>query len=256
MKTRLYILEFTVDICQVCRMSSRKERQGYTKPQKRIKQEFTPLEKIEQQQALLHIEQLLQEQPQQPQLQLTHGAIPFPDPVQEVTPRDAISDPDNENDINALRAYTDRIAHRLDQVQDSVNELLALIPPRSAHATADDIVLLSPCKSVDQLEELDQSLNQLERRTKMQHYLVTLGGENGGIAVRRMLRRVATNDVLSQYSLRGRKSKRAFQDLSLCRIIIGACQISFPSLTAAQVEDLIGQALKFAPHRQRSSRKD
>ncbi|CAM4597479.1 unnamed protein product [Leuciscus chuanchicus] len=53
---------------------------------------------------------------------------------------------------------------------------------------------------------------------------------------------VATNDVLKQYSLRGRKAKKAFQDLTICRQMRG-------NLTAADVEDLIGQVLKFAPHR-------
>ncbi|TDH09229.1 hypothetical protein EPR50_G00084590 [Perca flavescens] len=75
------------------------------------------------------------------------------------------------------------------------------------------------------------------------------GGSTGGTAIRRMLRRVATNDVLKLYILRGRKGKKAFQDLTICRVITAVSQKNFPALTAVDVEDLIGQVLKFAPHR-------
>lgn len=64
-----------------------------------------------------------------------------------------------------------------------------------------------------------------------------------------MLRKVATNEVLGAYSLRGKKSKLAFQDLRICSIIIGATQKTFKSLKSVEVEDLISLALKFAPHR-------
>ncbi|KAF1384051.1 hypothetical protein PFLUV_G00138250 [Perca fluviatilis] len=58
--------------------------------------------------------------------------------------------------------------------------------------------------------------------------------------MRRMLRRVATNDVLKLYILRGRKGKKAFQDLTICRVITVVSQKNFPVLTAADAEDLIG----------------
>ncbi|XP_028423363.1 uncharacterized protein LOC114547974 [Perca flavescens] len=70
-----------------------------------------------------------------------------------------------------------------------------------------------------------------------QLFLTTFGGSTGGTAVRRMLRRVTTNDVVKPYSLRGRKTKKAFQDLTICRVITAASQKNFPALTAADVED-------------------
>ncbi|XP_039668998.1 uncharacterized protein LOC120566540 [Perca fluviatilis] len=66
------------------------------------------------------------------------------------------------------------------------------------------------------------------------------GGSTGGTAMRRMLRRVATNDVLKLYILQGRKGKKAFQDLTICRVITAVSQKNFPALTAADAEDLIG----------------
>ncbi|KAK7126507.1 hypothetical protein R3I94_017858 [Phoxinus phoxinus] len=54
---------------------------------------------------------------------------------------------------------------------------------------------------------------------------------------------------IKQFSLRGRKAKKAFQDLTICRVITAAFQKNFPAVTAAETEDLIGQVLKFAPHR-------
>ncbi|KAF1395657.1 hypothetical protein PFLUV_G00013890 [Perca fluviatilis] len=47
---------------------------------------------------------------------------------------------------------------------------------------------------------------------------------------------LSTNDVVKPYSLPGRKTK-AFQDLTICRVITEASQKNFPALTAADVED-------------------
>ncbi|XP_078105870.1 uncharacterized protein LOC144517641 isoform X2 [Sander vitreus] len=80
-------------------------------------------------------------------------------------------------------------------------------------------MLVSPCSTDTELEEFDRSLGQPLRRIKMQLFLTTLGGPTTGTAVRRMLRRVATNNVLKEYSLRGRKAKKVFQDLTICRVI-------------------------------------
>ena len=108
-------------------------------------------------------------------------------------------------------------------------------------AVPQEEVLSSPCRTVAELEELDQSLAQPDTKHKMvircpywcwtdlsykivkalyivwivyllfqQEFLGILGGSNIGSDIRRILRRVATNDVLAQYSLRGRRAKKAF----------------------------------------------
>ncbi|XP_041959290.1 uncharacterized protein LOC121718337 [Alosa sapidissima] len=165
-----------------------------------------------------------------------------------------------ETDIRTTQASIYRMVQRMgafeERMEGKMNELLMLLRGSQSPLTApEDPLLLSPCSSVTELQEFDRSLGEQERRNKMQHFLTTLGGSNPGAATRRMLRRVPTNDVLSQYSLRGRKSKKSFQHLTLCRVITAASQKNFPGLTAVNSEDLIGQTLKFAPHR-RPTEKD
>lgn len=46
------------------------------------------------------------------------------------------------------------------------------------------------------------------------------GADPTGVAVRRILHKVGTNNVLSKYSLGGKKTKRAFKELHICRLII------------------------------------
>ena len=48
----------------------------------------------------------------------------------------------------------------------------------------------------------------------------SLGGSNIGDSVRRMLRRIANNDVLGLYCLKGRKNKKNFGELMICNVVI------------------------------------
>ncbi|KAK7138447.1 hypothetical protein R3I94_013920 [Phoxinus phoxinus] len=163
-----------------------------------------------------------------------------------------------ETEMRAMWTSITRMAQRMEKMEQRLDEVLMLLrssQSQSPPSAPVDDMLLSPCSTVTELEEFDRSLGQQERREKMQLFLTTLGGSTRGTAIRRMLRRVATNDVLKQFSLRGRKAKKAFQDLTICRVITAAFQKNFPGVTAAETEDLIGQVLKFAPHR-RPAEKD
>ena len=51
-------------------------------------------------------------------------------------------------------------------------------------------------------------------------YLSALGGKDLGDTVRRQLRKIATNNVLGQYSLKGKKKKKNFGSLAVCSVII------------------------------------
>ena len=45
-------------------------------------------------------------------------------------------------------------------------------------------------------------------------------GANSGVSARKIMAKIGTNKLWSKYSLKGRKSKLAFKDLAICRIII------------------------------------
>ncbi|KAL3886165.1 hypothetical protein ACJMK2_026174, partial [Sinanodonta woodiana] len=51
-------------------------------------------------------------------------------------------------------------------------------------------------------------------------YLSSLGGSNLRDSVRRMMKRLGTKRLWSPYSFIGRKGKKAFQDILLCRVLI------------------------------------
>ncbi|XP_039673211.1 uncharacterized protein LOC120569405 [Perca fluviatilis] len=139
--------------------------------------------------------------------------------------------------MRAMRTSITRMAQRMDTFEEKMDELLMLLrSSQSSPSVPVDDMLLSPCSTVTELHELDRSLGQQERRNKMQIFLTTFGGSTGGTAIRCMLRRVATNDVVKPYSLQGRKTKKAFQDLTICRVITAASQKNFPALTAADMD--------------------
>lgn len=51
-------------------------------------------------------------------------------------------------------------------------------------------------------------------------FLTSLGGHSCGESVRRMMRKLGTNDLWSKYSLKGKKGKKKFEELILNRVII------------------------------------
>ncbi|KAG1927369.1 hypothetical protein F2P79_024307 [Pimephales promelas] len=120
-------------------------------------------------------------------------------------------------EMRAVRTSITRMAQRMDsfeeKMEQKMDELLMLLRSSQSPLSAPvDDMLLSPCSTVTELEEFDRSLGQQERRDNMQIFLTTLGGSTSGTAIRNMIRRVATNDVLKQYSLRGRKAKNALEE--------------------------------------------
>ena len=52
------------------------------------------------------------------------------------------------------------------------------------------------------------------------HYLTSMGGTEVSDSVRRILEKVGTNALWSLYSFKGKKGKKSFEDLALCRVVI------------------------------------
>ncbi len=49
--------------------------------------------------------------------------------------------------------------------------------------------------------------------------LSTLGGHNVGETIHRIMAKLGTNKLWSQYSLKGRKGKFAFKGVTLCNVV-------------------------------------
>ncbi|XP_057186387.1 uncharacterized protein LOC130552206 isoform X1 [Triplophysa rosa] len=155
----------------------------------------------------------------------------------------------------ATKNYRTKVLQKLQDIVENQQEILAmqrqLLASTAVTVSEDggDLLDNGPCQTVEELQQLDTELAHKDKRTKMMNYLRSLGGLNSGAAVRKMLRKIATNEVLGAYSLKGKKNKQAFQDLQICHLVIGATQKNFKHLRATDVEDEISLVLKYAPHR-------
>ncbi|XP_046896217.1 uncharacterized protein LOC124480701 isoform X2 [Hypomesus transpacificus] len=106
-----------------------------------------------------------------------------------------------------------------------------------------------PCRTVQELSELQLKLESLQQQKIMTKFLKLMGGSSIGDAVRRILRKVATNETWSNYSLKGRKGKLPFMGTTLYKIVLRACDEQFPRVSEKEIEAWIGDTLKHAPHR-------
>ncbi|XP_052396468.1 uncharacterized protein LOC127944516 [Carassius gibelio] len=198
-----------------------------------------------------------QEKPSSPDL-FSEASLPQFSLQNVSPPQQAVSnllrEPESSSD-EATKNYRTKVLQKLQELCENQQDILAMqrkilaavaVPGVGAE---EEVLENGPCQTIEQIKQLDKSFDTPEKRTKMVNYLRSIGGSNPGAAVRKMLRKVATNEVLGAFSLRGKKSKLAFQDLRICSIIIGATQKNFKSLKSVEVEDLISLALKFAPHR-------
>ncbi|XP_060779999.1 uncharacterized protein LOC132888072 isoform X2 [Neoarius graeffei] len=158
--------------------------------------------------------------------------------------------------MEAMERRMEAMERRMEGMERKSETLEAAVVSNPPQPPLQEDVLLGLCSTVEELEELDRSLAQPERRNQMKRFLESLGGANPGAAIRRILRQVATNNVLAQYSLRGRRAKKPFQNLTLCKIITEACMQNFPGKKVADIEECIGHALKFAPHRRSAGPQD
>ncbi|KAA0712500.1 hypothetical protein E1301_Tti021505 [Triplophysa tibetana] len=130
----------------------------------------------------------------------------------------------SENDITS-DDYRTKVLQKLQELVENQQDILAMqrtiLAALAPSNMADEDILDGPCQTLEDFAQLDKMLENGDKRTKMLNYLRSLGGADEGAAVRKMMRKVASTEVLSAYSLKGRKGKLAFQSLRICNIIHG-----------------------------------
>ncbi|XP_014680217.1 PREDICTED: uncharacterized protein LOC106820189 [Priapulus caudatus] len=109
-------------------------------------------------------------------------------------------------------------------------------------------VLASQLDSVAEVATLEEKLRDGDFRKKMVNYLTSLCGHSCGDSVRRILRKLGSNNLWSHYSLKGRKGKLPLNILLLCKVMIKAC-IRAHKAREFEVEECIAKTLKHAPHK-------
>uniref|UniRef100_A0A0P4WA64 DUF4806 domain-containing protein n=1 Tax=Scylla olivacea TaxID=85551 RepID=A0A0P4WA64_SCYOL len=100
----------------------------------------------------------------------------------------------------------------------------------------DDVedVLPAPVCSLEELDDLCTKLVDETLKRKLTLYLSSLGGHNLGDTVHRIFKRLGSNGVWSQYSLKRRKGKLAFTDLPICKVVICMCKELFIYINSKQ----------------------
>ncbi|KAJ8402612.1 hypothetical protein AAFF_G00366950 [Aldrovandia affinis] len=167
----------------------------------------------------------------------------------------------SELPVSAERGGPTKVQQQLLMKMDAIlaNQAEILLMLRkiltSGAPDVEEDILQRPCRNEKELQELCLAMEEPIKRQNMIHYLRSLGGGNLGAMVRLLLKKVGTNGLLSTYSLRGKKEKRAFGDLNVCQIITKACLLNFKHAKVTDVESLIGATLKFAPHRGKQQKK-
>ncbi|CAL8382698.1 unnamed protein product [Gadus morhua 'NCC'] len=118
-----------------------------------------------------------------------------------------------------------------------VMEAVESRPGRTSEAAEEDM-LEGPCQNLADLEDLCKKIAALLKRKC-----------NVGDGVRRMLKKIGTNELWKGFSLKGRKGKRPFHSLLIYDVVIRACSRTFPNVDCQKVEEAIAVTLKHAPHR-------
>nr|XP_023691691.1 uncharacterized protein LOC111856181 isoform X2 [Paramormyrops kingsleyae] len=150
-----------------------------------------------------------------------------------------------------------RVLLKLDQMdgdmKNAIESMLQATTHPSTSSRSDVTELLEePCKTVKELEQLCSQLKDAEFRKKMMAYLCLQGGGSLGDGIRRMLKKIGDNSLWALYSYKGRKGKRAFQQLTINDVIIRSCNKVYPQQNCQSVEDMIAVTLKHAPHRRKT----
>lgn len=101
-----------------------------------------------------------------------------------------------EKEMRVVRTSITRMAQWMDAFEEKMEQKMELLPVPSLGSRHVAVALLNSHRAGGVPQE---------RRDKMQLFLTALGGSTRGTAIHKILRRVATNDVLKQYSLLGRK---------------------------------------------------
>ncbi|KAK7172356.1 hypothetical protein R3I93_004623 [Phoxinus phoxinus] len=109
--------------------------------------------------------------------------------------------------------------------------------------------LEKPCDTPKELEDLCTMLKDPDYKKRAINCLSLMGGNTPGESIRRTLRKLGTNSLWAQYSFKGRRGKRNFQELEICNVIIHACRRTHTKVLEKAIEDFIAETLKFAPHR-------
>ncbi|XP_072041503.1 uncharacterized protein [Amphiura filiformis] len=128
---------------------------------------------------------------------------------------------------NAENSVPLRILLKLNQIEENQLEIKQMLKKihttgTSTSCTSGDVdEMENPADSIEELMQMDAKLRNDDqfKKTTMK-YLTMVGGGDTGETVRRMMRKVGTNNVWSQYNMVGRGGKRSFKATTVFKVIM------------------------------------
>ncbi|XP_014674913.1 PREDICTED: uncharacterized protein LOC106815016 [Priapulus caudatus] len=137
----------------------------------------------------------------------------------------------------------------IEEAQAQIFQMLRSLTSASKAAEEEDLeeILSGPADTVEELEQLCNRLTDHSFKKQMTCYLTSLGGRNIGDTITRMLRTVGTNALWSNYSMKGKKGKGCFIELSVAILITRACMKKHAKAKASEIQEEIGDCLKYGP---------
>ncbi|KAJ7998905.1 hypothetical protein DPEC_G00209820 [Dallia pectoralis] len=106
------------------------------------------------------------------------------------------------------------------------------------------------CRTYQDMANLERVLEPPEVAAQMKQSLSRVGGNTLRDNVTRVMERVMTNELMSNFNMKGRKgTKKSFLTHTLSKIIIESIMITHPYATESAIIRLMANVLKYAPDR-------
>ncbi|XP_063425002.1 uncharacterized protein LOC134708426 isoform X1 [Mytilus trossulus] len=148
------------------------------------------------------------------------------------------------------------IVQKLRTLEDGIKEIKTAISQLAATGhggvVATNIVedvIQHPLNYIHEMRDLEDKMKDDHFKNKLVQYLVSQGGHSRSDCIRRMMKKCGTNQLWAKYSLKGQKGKEAFTGHPLCRIVMKCCARVFPKSKVSDMEEVLIDFLKQAPHK-------
>ncbi|XP_064465157.1 uncharacterized protein LOC135376554 [Ornithodoros turicata] len=142
------------------------------------------------------------------------------------------------------------------EVQDISSQLSHSLSKLSIHKDVDEHEKLfeEPINNLDDFVEFDNQLrNNKQKQTEVRTFLAMFGGRGTADHVARILSRVITNDLATEFSWFGARGKRSFKDLAFADLLCESIRSSLPkdkqNTTFKDIEDAVKSWLRHAKER-------
>ncbi|KAG8173950.1 hypothetical protein JTE90_027181 [Oedothorax gibbosus] len=143
------------------------------------------------------------------------------------------------------------VSRQLAETLDNVVKVLANFKEDTEKAAIDLPLLDLPLQSEEQVDELDSKLMDTEFYNGLVKSLQIIGGINFENCVRRIMRKLMTDDLATGFSWGGCKGKRPFGDLTMSKAVFDAVRKNavFQGKSDADIEYVIKNWLRHAKAR-------